>query len=366
MKPHIPLPFPPTELVLESVVALVGRANACLSRYDGLLESLVNPEVLLSPLIMKEAELSSRIEGTIATANEVYQRQAGEEFEPEKAADIQEISNYRHTLRVAGGILEGRPFSLHLLRQMHDTLMEGVRGENKNPGSFRTTQNWIGAKGCTIEEASYVPPPPAALNDLHENFIEIINVVDDDVDPMIQTALVHAQFELIHPFDDGNGRIGRLLIPLFLMKKGSLVGPSLYISRYLESHRDEYYESLSRISGDGDWLSWIRFFLNALVVQAENNLGLVRQIIELYERTKHKITELLHTDQGIHILDMLFDSPVFRATELHKRLGIQRQRAALYIRALKEADLIREIRPASGRRAALFSFEDLWRIIDQQ
>ena len=142
--------------------------------------------------------------------------------------------------------------------------------------------------------------------------------------------------------------------------------PSLYISRYLESHRDQYYESLSRISGDGDWLGWIRFFLNALVNQAENNLNLVRQIIELYERTKHKITELLHTDQGIHILDMLFDTPVFRATELHKRLGIQRQRAALYLRALKEADLIQEIRPASGRRAALFSFEDLWRITDQQ
>ena len=366
MKPHIPLPFPPTELVLESVVALVGRANACLSRYDGLLESLVNSEVLLSPLIMKEAELSSRIEGTIATANEVYQQQAGEEFEPEKSADIQEISNYRHTLRVAGGIIEDRPFSLHLLRQMHDTLMEGVRGENKNPGKFRTTQNWIGPKGCPIEEASYVPPPPTALNDLLENFIEIVNIVDDDLDPIIQAALVHAQFELIHPFDDGNGRIGRLLIPLVLMKKGSLVGPSLYISRYLESHRDEYYESLSRISGDGDWLGWIRFFLNALVNQAENNLNLVRQIIELYERTKHKITELLHTDQGIHILDMLFDTPVFRATELHKRLGIQRQRAALYLRALKEADLIREIRPASGRRAALFSFEDLWRITDQQ
>jgi Fic family protein len=202
------------------------------------------------------------------------------------------------------------------------------------------------------------------LNDLLENFIEIVNIVDDDLDPIIQAALVHAQFELIHPFDDGNGRIGRLLIPLFLMKKGSLVGPSLYISRYLESHRDQYYESLSRISGDGDWLGWIRFFLNALVNQAENNLNLVRQIIELYERTKHKITELLHTDQGIHILDLLFDTPVFRATELYERLGIQRQRAALYIRALKEANLIREIRPASGRRAALFSFEDLWRITD--
>ncbi len=366
MKPHIPLPFPPTELVLGSVVTLVGRANACLSRYDGLLESLVNPEVLLSPLLMKEAELSSRIEGTIATANEVYQRQAGAEFEPKKTADIQEILNYRQTLRKAGEVIEHRPISLHLLRQMHAILMEGVRGETKNPGKFRSTQNWIGPKGCTIEEATYVPPPPTALNDLLENFIELVNVVDDDLDPIVQAALVHAQFELIHPFDDGNGRIGRLLIPLFLMQKGSLVGPSLYISGYFESHRDQYYECLSRISGECDWLGWVRFFLNALVDQAENNLKLIRQIIELYGRTKREITKLIHTDQGIHILDMLFDTPVFRATELYQRLGIQRQRAALYIRALKKADLIQEIHPARGRRAALFSFEDLWSITDQQ
>lgn len=366
MKPHDPLPFPPSGLQLESVVALVGRANACLSRYDGLLESLVNTEVLLSPLLMKEAELSSRIEGTIATANEVYQRQAGEDFDPEKIADIQEIMNYRTTLRVAGQALTEQPLSRHLIRQMHEILMKGVRGEKKNPGKFRDTQNWIGPRGCSIEEATYVPPPPVVLNDLLENFIGFINIEDDDLDPIIQTALVHAQFELIHPFDDGNGRIGRLLIPLFLMKKHCLISPSLYISGYLESHRDTYYDCLGRISSTGDWLSWIRFFLNALVDQAGNNVKVVRQIIDLYERKKHEITELLHTDQAIYILDMLFDIPVFRATDLHQRLGIQRQRAALYLRTLKEAGVIVELRPASGRRSAMLSFEDLWQITDQQ
>jgi len=366
MKPHNPLPFPPSDLSLEPVVALVGQANAYLSRYDGLLESLVNPQVLLSLLLMKEAELSSRIEGTVATANEVYQRQAGEEFEPEKAADIQEILNYRHTLRRAGDVIKEQPISLHLIRQMHEILMVGVRGASKNPGKFRVIQNWIGAKGCPIEEASYVPPTPLALNGLLEVFIEFVNAEKDDFDPIIQAALVHAQFELIHPFDDGNGRIGRLLIPLFLMKKGCLVSPSLYISGYLESHRDEYYGGLERISGEGDWLGWIRFFLSALVNQADNNLKLVRQIIDLYERKKREITKLLHTDQGIHILDMLFDTPVFRATDLYQRLGIQRQRAAFYIRTLKEAGLIQELRPSHGRLAAMLSFEDLWRITDQQ
>jgi len=366
MEPYNTQPFPPNKLILGSIVALVGRANACLSRYDGLLESLVNPGVLLSPLLMKEAELSSRIEGTIATANEVYQQQAGEEFEPEKKADIQEILNYRNTLRAAEQVLKERPVSLHLIRQMHEILMEGVRGKNKNPGKFRDTQNWIGPGGCTQEEATYVPPPPIALNDLLENLIAFINARDEALDPIIQAALVHAQFELIHPFDDGNGRIGRLLIPLFLMKRGCLVSPSLYISKYLEADRDTYYERLGRISSEGDWLGWIQYFLNVLVDQGENNLLLVRQIIELYDRKKAQIAELLHTDKGIYLLDMIFDSPVFRANEVHDRLGIQRQRAAQYIRTLKDAGVITELRPASGRRPAILSFEDLWRITDQQ
>lgn len=365
MQPYIPAPFPPESLSLEGLVTLVGRANASLSRYDGLLESLVNPQVLLSPLLMKEAELSSRIEGTIATANEVYQQQAGEDFDPEKAADIQEILNYRTTLRVAADILQEDAISLHIIRQMHNVLMQGVRGQNKNPGKFRATQNWIGARGCTLEEAFYVPPPPTALTELLDAFIAYVNTTDE-VDPIVQTALVHAQFELIHPFDDGNGRIGRLLIPLFLMKKGSLVGPSFYISRYLEHNREAYYDSLHRISAHGDWTGWVEFFLNALIEQAENNLKLVREIIALYEQKKHEITELLHTDQGIHILDMLFDTPIFRATDVHRRLGIQRQRAASYIRTLKDAGVISEIRPASGRRPALLSFDHLWSITDQQ
>lgn len=347
------------------MLALVGRANASLARYDGLLESLVNPQVLLSPLLMKEAELSSRIEGTIATANEVYQQEAGEEFEPEKAADIDEILNYRHTLRLAEGQIEDRPFSQLLIRQMHETLMAGVRGEDKNPGRFRDTQNWIGPRGCTMDEATYIPPPAVALNDLLENFIDYLNIDNDAVDPIVQTALVHAQFEMIHPFDDGNGRIGRILIPLFLTKKKCLVSPSFYISRYLETNRDQYYFRLERISTEGDWQGWVRFFLEALIAQAENNLTLIRQIIQLYEAKKREIADLIHSDQAMHLVDMIFDRPVFRATDVHKRLGIQRQRAAGYIRALKQAGILHEIRAARGRRPAVLSFEDLWRITDQ-
>lgn len=366
MQPHIPQPFPPTGLALESILAQAGRANAALARYDGLLESLVNPQVLLSPLQMKEAELSSRIEGTIATANEVYQQEAGEEFEPEKTADIQEILNYRHTLRMAGDIIKERPLSLHLIRQMHNTLMQGVRGENKNPGKFRATQNWIGPRGCSIEEATYVPPPPELLNSLLEDFTQFLNAQQEDIDPMVQCAMIHAQFELIHPFDDGNGRIGRLLIPIFFTKRQCLVSPSFYMSGYLETKRDEYHGHLARISEEGDWIGWIKFFLQALITQAKSNLDIVRQVNRLYEVKKREISELLHTDQAIHIVDLLFDRPVFTATYMYRQLGIQRQRAAGYIRELKDAGLIEEIRPASGRRAAMLSFDALWHITDQQ
>jgi Fic family protein len=315
---------------------------------------------------MKEAELSSRIEGTIATANEVYQQQAGEKFDPEKSADIQEIMNYRSTLRSAEAALETTPLSLHMLRQMHESLMQGVRGEDKNPGRFRTTQNWIGPRGCKIEQATYAPPAPYILQDLLEQFIEFVNLTDDAFDPIVQAALIHSQFELIHPFDDGNGRIGRILIPLFLARRGSIVSPSLYLSGYLESNRDVYYQKLEDITRTGDWLGWVEFFLTAVVEQSENNLKLVRSIISLYEEKKKEISDLLHSDQSIFILDMLFDTPVFRANELHKRLGIQRQRAAQYIRVLKNAGVIKELRPSRGRTPALLSFEHLWEITDRQ
>ena len=159
---------------------------------------------------------------------------AGEEFKLGKYADIQEILNYRNTLRTAGQELGAGPLSLHLLRQMHENLMQGAGGQDKNPGQFRGAQNWIGPRGCTINKATYVPPPPVVLQELLEQFIDSSNQLDASLDPIVQAAVLHAQFELIHPFDDGNGRIGRILIPLHLVRRGSIVSPSLYLSSYPE------------------------------------------------------------------------------------------------------------------------------------
>ncbi|MYD80951.1 MAG: Fic family protein [Gammaproteobacteria bacterium] len=351
---------------MEPLVYLIGQANAMLSRYDGLLENLINPQVLLSPLVMKEAELSSRIEGTMATANEAYQKEAGREFTAEKEADIQEVLNYRSTLQLATHLIGSRPINLYLIRQMHSTLMQGVRGAQLQVGGFRVTQNWISPTGCSIDEATYVPPSPEQLPGHLEQFEAVLTSAEREPDPIVRAALLHAQFELIHPFDDGNGRIGRLLIPLYLSKIGCLVKPSFYISGYFETHRAEYLQRLGAISSHGDWMGWIEFFLKAVVEQAQQNIGLVRSIGQLYEQKKNEFLTLLKTELAVPLLDYLFKKPVFYAPDVHRTLGINRVRAAKYIGILREAGIFQEIEPATGRQGAFLALDALFEITDQQ
>ena len=233
------------ELDLARIVGKIGPANAALARYDGLLQGIVNASVLLSPLTNSEAVLSSKIEGTQATVDEVLEYEAGMEFGGEKVADIQEVVNYRRTLTLATEALAERPITLLLIRQMHKVLMDSVRGSNKSPGEFRIDQNWIGTPGCAIETATFVPPSPLQLNDHLLAFEAYLGT--NDFDALVQTAIVHAQFELIHPFKDGNGRIGRLIIPLFLFQKQALASPMFYLSEYLEGQRELYYARLRAV-----------------------------------------------------------------------------------------------------------------------
>ena len=262
MQPYVPQTLPVPGLDLGRLIRKVGPANAAMARYDGLLQSVINPSVMLSPLTNREAVLSSKIEGTQATVDEVLEFEAGMEFDVEKTHDIQEVVNYRKTLVLASEWLRDRPITLSLIRQMHAMLMDSVRGADKSPGQFRIEQNWIGSYGCTIEQATFVPPSPLQLQDFLERWETYI--AGDDIDTLIQCAVVHAQFELIHPFKDGNGRIGRLLIPLFLYQKKALKSPMFYVSEYMESNREEYYSRLKGISRDGDWTGWVEFFLDAV------------------------------------------------------------------------------------------------------
>ena len=339
----------------------MGQANAALARYDGLLQGIPNPAVMLSPLTTREAVLSSKIEGTQATVDEVLEHEAGLEKDGEKFKDIQEISNYRRALYEARDYLKDYPIRLGFVREMHKILMNSVRGQRKSPGQFRKEQNWIGSYGCTIEQATFVPPSPLVMQDKLNQWESYLDF--DDIDFLLQAAIVHAQFELIHPFEDGNGRIGRILIPLFLFQKKVLSQPMFYLSEYLEEHRDDYYQRLKDISLNGDWDGWITFFLCATIEQATNNAQKVKQIMDLYEHMKVQIQDITHSQYTVHLLDALFSRPIFSSSDLVQELNqtfrIHKKTTSTLLRQLREADILRELRAASGRRAAVLWFPNL-------
>ncbi|MBV1928601.1 MAG: Fic family protein, partial [Gammaproteobacteria bacterium] len=245
--------------------------------------------------------------------------------------------------------------------ELHKILLDSVRGQSKAPGQFRIDQNWIGKAGCSIEQASFVPPAPLQL----PNFLQAWEAYMDfdDSDFLLQAAVVHAQFELLHPFKDGNGRIGRILIPLFLYQKKALSEPMFYLSEYLEANRDEYYQGLKGISEQGDWNTWIAFFLKAISVQAKQNSLRVRAIMALYEEMKITIQDITHSQYAVHLLDALFNKPIFKTSDLVKQLkqtyGIHEKTTPGLLRQLKEAGILRELQVGSGRRAAVLCFPRL-------
>lgn len=326
-----------------------------------MLQGIPNPEVMLSPLTTQEAVLSSKIEGTQATVDEVLQHEAGMIQEGEKEKDIQEILNYRMALFRSSDYLKSYPIRLGFIRELYKILLDSVRGKDKTPGEFRIDQNWIGKAGCTIEEASFVPPSPLILNDFLLKWETYLDLDDEDI--LLQVAIVHAQFELLHPFKDGNGRIGRLLIPLFLYQKKALSQPMFYLSEYLERHREEYYQRLKAISDNNDWNGWICFFLKAITEQAKENSTRVRSIMSLYEDLKTQITDITRSQYFIYLLDAIFSKPIFKVSDLVKTLnkeyGVHEKTTPDLLRKLKAAGILRELKPGSGRRSAVLCFPSL-------
>ena len=260
MKPYIPDTLPLQNIDWVKFVNLIGKANAELARYDGILQGIINPHVLLSPLTTKEAVLSSRIEGTQASLVEVFEFEASKQadIQTEKQKDIQEIINYRKSMGIAVNWLAKKPITINMIKEVHSILLDSVRGKDKGRGRFRTVQNWIGRPGTSIEQAEYVPPEPMRIMEFLSNFEKYIHYEEKDI--LVQLAIVHAQFEIIHPFVDGNGRVGRILIPLFLYEKRLLSLPMFYISEYFETNRDEYYDRLKAITSEKRWEEWIEFF----------------------------------------------------------------------------------------------------------
>jgi len=363
MKPYIPEDLPLKSIQWPLFIRLIGQANAALARYDGILHGIINPDILLSPLMTQEAVLSSRIEGTQATIEEVLEFEAAPEVETSRYEDIQEIINYRKAMFISIEELKKRPISLNMLLNMHSVLLDSVRGHNKGRGRFRNIQNWIGAPGTPMENATYIPPEPQNLMDYLSNFEKYIHY--DEEDRLVQLAIIHAQFELIHPFIDGNGRLGRILVPLFLFEKDLLGSPMFYISSYLEQHRAEYYHKLRTISESSDWSGWISFFLTAIIEQAKNNSEKVLSILALYERMKTEVARLTHSQYSIQTLECIFDRPIFKSTDFPQRSKIPRASAMRIINSLKDNNILVALKPGKGRRAGIFMFKELIDIVEK-
>jgi Fic family protein len=358
MNPFIPLSLPLSDLDWAGFVPLLGQANRDLARYAGLLEGIPNPAVLLSPLTTQEAVLSSRIEGTQATLGEVLEFAADPEqaISAEKRDDINEVLNYRSAMRHAVQRLPTLPLSLRLINEVHELLLKDVRGQFKTPGCIRNVQNHLGRPGSPIEQASYIPPPPQEVSGLLANWERYLH--GDERDPLVQLAVVHAQFELIHPYLDGNGRVGRMLIPLFLFDKQVLASPDFYLSSYLERQRDVYYERLQAISRAGDWNAWIRFFLTGIAEQARANSKVARSILDLYEAMKPAVAKATRA-HALPMLDRLFERPIASGPDFAAGLGIARGSVQRALDALVDQGILTVLRPGKGRRSTIYAFARL-------
>jgi Fic family protein len=363
MKPYHPHQLPLKNIDWSAIVEPMGIANRYVARYDGLLQSIINPQVLLSPLRTQEAVLSSKIEGTQATLEEVMEFDAKQATSARQYQDIQEVINYRKALLAGKEQMDSKPLTLNLIRQMHHILMSDVRGSGKDPGNFRRVQNWIGKPGSKQEEARFVPPAVPQMKEALSNWEKYIHMQDMDV--MVQLAIIHAQFEIIHPFLDGNGRIGRILIPLFLYHKRIIHEPVFYMSQYLESNRQQYYDALKNITDHNQWTSWIHFFLKGIIQQAENNSKQARLIQELYENYKARITEQMHSQFSIQCLDYIFSNPVFSSSGFQKDSGVPKTSASRLIKAMEQSDMIECFEKGAGRRPSYFVFRKLLDIINQ-
>lgn len=347
------------------MIPLIGPASAALARYDGTLAAVPNAALLLSPLMTQEAVLSSRIEGTQATMGEVLEFEAGvkpKTADPDRTADIQEVVNYRKSMWHAVDLLEKLPLCQRLVREAHEVLMEGVRGENKTPGEYRKDQNWIGPPGSPIEQAKYIPisvgEMPAAMAEW-EKFIH-----EPAKDKLVQLAILHAEFEAIHPFLDGNGRLGRMFVPLFLYQEKLIQSPMFYISAYLEAHRDEYYNGLLEISRSDDWTGWCCFFLKAMTAQAQENHQKATRTLNLYEAEKNRFVELTHSQHAIKALDFIFTRPVFQASDFTSQSGIPKSTAIRILATLRSEGLFSILSEKQGRKPAVLAFRELLNIAE--
>lgn len=356
--------FPPSKLDFGQIVNPLIKATDALARYDQMLKNMHNSEILLAPLRNQEAVISSRMEGTISTMDEILKFEADSENDTEEAKNVRSeifetILYQRALINAQKAMNDGYPLSQHLVKTIHQQLLSFGRGAQKSPGQFKIEQNYLADK--IKQKVLFVPISPEKLNDGLEELFDYINNSDDPI--LIKTALMHLEFEALHPFQDGNGRIGRMLISLLLWSTKTISEPHFYISGYMEENKDEYIDTMRNVSENNDWEKWCVFFLNAVEKQAIRNLEIAENIKNLYEEMKHIFSDTLSSKWSVNALDYIFTNPIFRNNRFTSKSGIPGPTAARFTRMLLEKELIRTLEEASGRRPALYAFEPLLKLV---
>ena len=341
----IPNPLPPQISYTKELVNLLSEATLQLGNLNGVGTMLPNPNLLIIPYVRREAVLSSRIEGTQTSLSELFYFEAQRKEEQKKEAqksDVLEVLNYVKAMDYGIKRLKELPLSLRLIREIHAILMKDVRGKHLTPGEFRRSQNWIGSAGCTLNEATFVPPPLNEMNQVLTDFEKFLHD-RENFSGLIQCALMHYQFEAIHPFLDGNGRIGRLLITLFLYERQHLTYPMLYLSAFFEKYRSEYYDRLLVVSQKGDWEEWIKFFLRAVVAQSQDAIKNSHAILNLLEVYKKRIQQKRLSGYALKLLDEIFKNPYISIPRAAQKLRTSYHTAKAAVKKLIEAEILFEI-----------------------
>lgn len=356
--------FPPQNLDYGKIVNSLLKATDALARYDQMLKNMHNSEILLAPLRNQEAVISSRMEGTISTMDEILKFEADSENDSEEAKNVRSevfetILYQRALLNGQRAMKDGYPLSQHLIKTLHQQLLSFGRGAQKSPGQYKTEQNYLADK--IKQKVLFTPISPEKLNDGLE---KLFTYIKDGSDPiLIKTALMHLEFEALHPFQDGNGRIGRMLITLLLWSSGTISEPHFYVSGYMEEHKDEYIDTMRNVSENNNWEAWCIFFLNAIEKQAIRNLEIAERIKNLYEDMKPVFSDALSSKWSVNALDYIFTNPIFRNNRFTSKSGIPGPTAARFTRILLDKELLRTLEESSGRRPALYAFEPLLKLV---
>ena len=357
--------FPPASLDLQRLLTPLSDTLVALTRYDVMLRGLPNSELLLAPLRARDAVVSSRMEGTISTLEEVLLLEAGSEDQgetPDGRNDAVEVALYARALRQAERQMsDGYPLSEHMIRGAHRTLLSYGRGAEKHPGDYKTEQNYVGDKRWRRIE--FVPISPVQLPPAMMTLIDYIQ--NDPTHPLLRTAIAHAEFEALHPFEDGNGRLGRMIITLMLWKTGILSAPHFFVSDYFERNKEEYIDRLRAVSQHSDWTAWCEFFLRALQSQAAENTDVVGRIQALFHEMRQRLRDTLRSRWTMEALTYIFANPIFRNNRFTREAGIPKPSANNITNALLKEGVIRTLVPPAGRAPGTYAFPALLEILQE-